>query len=88
MTNAGMKSERPKKDHKCSHDRKHATGMEVCRACGDIGICPQCGAEYIVIDTGARCYPCSTIERLSDALENAKREQEQRKAKYQAKGAM
>jgi ribosomal protein L32 len=78
----GKRAKPPKKDHKCPHDRKNATGMEVCEACGDYGICATCGAGYIRIDAYYRhdtlCYPRSEIARMEAQLERARAEQTQR----------
>lgn len=78
------RSKRPKKDHKCPHDRKHPTGMEVCRACGDYGICCDCGMEYIKQDSygGPRCWMCEGVLHLRRKLREAEREQAKRKAEH------
>lgn len=75
----------PKKDHKCPHDRKHPTGMEVCEACGDYGTCATCGAGYIRRDVYryhlTLCWPCAEIAILEDRLEQLKRERERERSK-------
>jgi hypothetical protein len=63
-----------KKDHDCPHARPHPSGMEVCRTCGDFGICPECGSEYIKLDTGPICYPCTCLHRAARSLATEQRE--------------
>ena len=79
----------PKKNHTCPHDRKHPSGMEVCRECGDFGICTQCGDEYISRDDFYRsdelCYPCSEAERLTRVAERARADVAKRIAAHKAK---
>ena len=73
----------PKKDHRCPHDRKNPTGMELCRACGDFANCAICGDEFIKRDIGGTtCQSCRDIPRLRVRLDIALAEQEKRKQKY------
>ncbi len=77
-----------KKDHRCPHDRKDATGMELCRACGDFANCTICGDEFIKRDLGGiTCQPCREIPQMRMRLDRAIDAQAQRKAKYLPKPA-
>lgn len=85
------KHEKPlKKGHKCPHDRKNPTGMEVCRECGDFGNCAICGVEYISRDiyyqSDTLCWPCSEVARLEELLRRARIENDKRIAAIKAKG--
>jgi hypothetical protein len=73
-------AKKPKKDHACPHDRKYPSGMEVCRICGDLGTCPECGDTYIKLDTGSICYPCAVLRSLQYRILAALKEQQQRRA--------
>ena len=85
LTGAGLPPETPKvkKDHKCPHDRKHQSGMEVCRKCGDYRICETCGMEYIWQDSGDRfCWMCLEVVGLTAMLDAKRDDQRNRIAKF------
>jgi hypothetical protein len=71
-----------KTDHRCPHDRKHPTGMELCEQCGDFGVCAECGVDYIKRDMGGGpiCHRCVDLHRLETKLAEARAEQAKRKA--------